>query len=72
MDFGQNLFEWLQSQFIYIGWAVLGAMILWAFIKKASTQFVVVLVLGGIAMTIISAPENVGDLGQSLWNTIFG
>lgn len=72
MDFGLNIFEWIQQQLIYLGWTVIGVLVLFAVFKKASSSLIGIIVLGAIGLAIISNPGDLGDLGQSLWRRIFG
>ena len=72
MDFGRNIFEWVQEQAMFLGFTAIIILVLFAIFKKASTQLITIIVLGGIGLAIIVAPEKVSDLGQALFRAVFG
>lgn len=68
---GQNAGEWFTGQLWYIALAILAFMAIKYLVKKAWVPAGVFFAIGGILLYIISNPEKLQQIGESLFNIIF-
>lgn len=72
MNFGQNLWSWLQSNLtpvLYVALAITG---IYAFVQRKISLLITVFILGGIAAVLVLNPAGVTTLLSSIVSNIFG
>lgn len=70
VDAGQNFGTWVQEQGFYIALAVIVIALIKFMLKKAWIPAGAFLVVGGILLYIIGAPDSLKTVGQSLFNML--
>lgn len=69
---GKNLFDFLQETARWLVLCVMVVFIIKYVVKRMWVQFGGFLLLTGIVMFLIDAPQSLKNIGSTLWNLIFG
>lgn len=72
MNFGENFQNWFATQVGAVFLVLIGAVAIYFLVRREFSRFVGFAVFAMIVGVFVFSPENVKNLGQSLWTTLFG
>ncbi|MGP4063052.1 hypothetical protein [Halobacillus sp. H74] len=72
MEFGSNLFEWAQSQAIPIFLLIYIVLTISCIAKRSLFGWISVTVMFMLASVAVFNPETISDLGQNIFQRLFG
>ena len=72
MNFGTNLIDIFQSEFMKVIYFLLGVWGVVVFFKKSLHMAVAIVAIAGVALVFITKPEFIGNLMVKLITSIFG
>ena len=68
---GKNVGEWGLDQVWYIALLIVAVMVIKFLAKKAWVPMAIFIVLGALCLFIISSPDALKNVGQSIYNLFF-
>ncbi|MDD3202690.1 MAG: TcpD family membrane protein [Pygmaiobacter massiliensis] len=69
-DYGQNAGTWALDQLFWVGIVIVAVIVIREMLRKNVTGLVVTLVIGGIVLFVIKAPDKLATIGETLFNVV--